>query len=156
MRLSSDRDFNVVSVGIEPPNPRDSFFNVISLFGPVISAAIVNRHMQRDALLTAEAHSAITTHGGIGANGRRTKLNTLLALQTILCTEYRYVWPRAAAAARLRFTPRQRNSYFAAINLVGVQVFDYVGDNPQQHDGIIEAEAARVDDLIEIIRCAAD
>jgi len=46
--------------------------------------------------------------------------------------------------------------YFAVINLIGDAIFDFVPDNHRQHDGIIEADAARVDDMIERIRCAAE
>ena len=50
----------------------------------------------------------------------------------------------------------QRNSYFAAINFFRSAVFSLVDDNHCQHDGVLEAEAARIDDMIERIRSAAD
>ena len=46
----------------------------------------------------------------------------------------------------------RRNSYFAVINLIGGATFHFVGDHHRQRDGVIEAEAARIDDLIERIR----
>ena len=41
---------------------------------------------------------------------------------------------------------------FTVINLIGVDIFGLVDDFHSQRDGIIEAEAARTDDLIENIR----
>jgi hypothetical protein len=35
-------------------------------------------------------------------------------------------------------------------------IFNFVGDHHRQHDGVLEAEAARVDDMIDRIRYAAD
>lgn len=54
------------------------------------------------------------------------------------------------------FTVRQRNSYFTTINLIGVRVFNFVEDNHHQRDGVVEAEAARVDDMIDSIRRTGD
>jgi len=41
------------------------------------------------------------------------------------------------------------------INLIGGATFHFVGDSHCQRDGVIEAEAARMDDMIERIRNAA-
>jgi len=45
--------------------------------------------------------------------------------------------------------------YFSAINLIGGDVFNFVEDHHHQRDGVIETDAARTDDMIEKIRCAA-
>lgn len=50
----------------------------------------------------------------------------------------------------------RRNSYFAVINLIGGDVFNFVEDYHRQRDGVIETEAARIDDMIERIRHAVD
>ena len=49
-----------------------------------------------------------------------------------------------------------RNAYFAIINLIGAGVFNFVRDRHHQRDGVLEAEAARFDDMVERIRHAAD
>ena len=54
-----------------------------------------------------------------------------------------------------RFTDCRRNSYFAVINLIGTPVFQFVWDNHRQRDGVIEAEDAKVSDMIESIWDAA-
>ena len=146
-----------MSLDIEPSHSRSSFFGVIRLFGPTIFAAVVNRHNQRDIQLAAEADKAIVAHmndRGPGASEVSVRLSTLLELQTILCTEYRYAW--SIDATNTRTLSSHRNSYFAIISLIGVGVFNFVGDHHRQHDGVIEAEAARVDDMVERIRHAAD
>jgi len=51
--------------------------------------------------------------------------------------------------------PNQRNAYFSIINLIGVGVFNFVGDHHRQRDGVLEAEAAKIDDMVEKIRRAA-
>ena len=43
-----------------------------------------------------------------------------------------------------------------AINLVGGAIFQHVGDHHRQHDGVIEAEAARINDMLERIRGVQD
>jgi hypothetical protein len=48
-----------------------------------------------------------------------------------------------------------RKSYFAIINIVGCDIFDLVEDFHHQCDGVAEAEAARIDDMVERIRHAA-
>ena len=81
--------------------PRSSFFEVISHFGPAISAIVVNRHRQRDIRLITEARNAIATHSmdrGPEAGDVSVRLSILLELHTVLCTEYRYVWSPTAAA----------------------------------------------------------
>ena len=93
MSTSADRGFEAIDIGIEPHDSRESFFNIINFFVPAIHAAVVNRHRQRDTRLTAEAQNAIAAHRGTGVNVIRRRLKTLLALETILCTEYRYVCP---------------------------------------------------------------
>ena len=150
---STNRDSDVVDN--EPPNPRNSFFGVVGLFGPVIYTVIVNCHRQRDTRLTAEAQNVITAHSGTGGNGTRRRLNMLLALEAILCAEYRYAMSPTAVVIS-RFILLQRNSYFTVINLIGAPIFSLVSDNHRQCDSVIEAEAARVDDMVESIRCAAD
>lgn len=50
----------------------------------------------------------------------------------------------------------QRNSYFATKNFVRSSVFSLVDNNHCQHNGVLEAEAARIDDMIERIRSTAD
>ena len=39
---------------------------------------------------------------------------------------------------------------------MGAAIFNYVGDYHTQRDGVLEGEAARVDDMKEKIRHAAD
>ena len=75
-------------------HPRASFFGVASLFGPLVFTFIVNRQMRRDIQLTAEAELVVaesTAGMGPGANQAEVVLRIHLELQTILCTEYRYV-----------------------------------------------------------------
>ena len=54
----------------------------------------------------------------------------------------------------LRFILPSRNSYFLIINLMGPAIFNFVEDIHRQRDGVIEAEAARFDDLVERIENA--
>lgn len=42
------------------------------------------------------------------------------------------------------------------INLVGVEVFQFVHDHHQQHDGVLEAEAVKIENMIGRIRDAAN
>jgi len=122
-------------------------------------AAVVNRNIQRDIRLTTEAEKAIDAYmadRGPGASETSVSLSTLLELQTILCTEYRYVQSLTVTVISPFIHLCHRNSYLTIINLIGVAVFSFVGDHHRQRDGVIEAEAARVDDLIEKIRHAAD
>jgi len=39
---------------------------------------------------------------------------------------------------------------------MGAAIFNLVGDHHRQRDGVLEAEAARVDDMIERIKHVAD
>lgn len=91
MSPSTGHGFSALGVGVEPPNSSNSFFTVINLFRPAIYTAVVNHHGQRDARLSAEAQSVIAAYGGTGVNATRRRLKTQLALQTILCMEYRCV-----------------------------------------------------------------
>jgi hypothetical protein len=55
---------------------------------------IVDQHTQRDMRLTAEAEDAIAesaVSGGPTVDRNEIVLRTRLKVQTILCTEYRYV-----------------------------------------------------------------
>jgi hypothetical protein len=110
--------------------------------------------------LAVEAEKVIATHtedGDHRESESNRRLKTLLKLQTILCAEYRYVrhqqWPRSQ---HLTIIPHQRNAYFAIINLIGPGVFNLVRDHHRQRDGVLEAEAVRIDDIIETIRHVAD
>lgn len=49
-----------------------------------------------------------------------------------------------------------RNAYFTVVNLIGAGVFNFVGDRHHQRDGVLEAEAAKFDDMVERIRHVAD
>ena len=74
---------------------RNSYLEIISLFGPTVLTIVMNHHHTRDARLTLEANGAIAaraTGGDSGGNNVYVTLKTQLELQTILCTEYRYVW----------------------------------------------------------------
>ena len=42
------------------------------------------------------------------------------------------------------------------MNLIGAVIFNHVGDHHHQRDGVLEAEAARMDDMIDRIRHVAD
>ena len=108
--------------------------------------------------LAIEAQRAVVSTVANGDHGGSRRLNTLLELQTVLCTEYRYV---CSSLTRIWFWcltlyPHQRNAYFTVINLIGAGVFSFVEDYHCQRDGILEAEAAKIDDMIERIRHAAD
>lgn len=80
----------------------------------------------------------------------------LLEMCTILYEEYRYAshWPIALTTC-LMYVPCQRDAYFHVINLVGANIFNYVGDHHHQRDGILEADAAKLDDMAERIRDSA-
>jgi len=52
--------------------------------------------------------------------------------------------------------PNQRSAYFTIINLIGAGIFNFVGDHHHQHDGVLEAEVVRIDDMIEKIRNAVE
>jgi len=123
-------------------------------------AIVVNRCNQCDAKLAAEAQSVVDAHtagrdyGGSEANIR---LKTLLELQTILCTEYRYAHRQPRFQSRnLTVTPYYRNAYFTIISLAGAGIFNFVRDHHRQYDGVLEADAARMDDMVDRIRCAAE
>ena len=58
----------------------------------MIHAAVANRYAQRDMQLIAEASDVIANMGP-GAGNTYMGLSTQLELETILCTEYRYVQP---------------------------------------------------------------
>lgn len=145
-------------VNIKSLHPRRSFFNVVSLFGPAIFTAIMSRHGQRDQRLIAAADEAVTAHmveRNPGSSETYIWLKTQVELYTILCTEYRCVrTPTIALLSKLILC--QRNSYFTVINLIGSDIFNFVEDHHRQRDGVIEAEAARIDDMIERIRYVAD
>ena len=49
-----------------------------------------------------------------------------------------------------------RNSYLGIIALVRAVVLKFTGDPHHQLDGVLEGEAARVDDMVERIKHAAD
>lgn len=72
---------------------RDSYFEVIDLFGPTIYTLVTSRHRQRDMQLVAEAENAIDIHLAGGTPEPNVELKTLLELQTVLCTEYRCAQP---------------------------------------------------------------
>ena len=149
---------DIVDIDVEPSDFRNSFFDVVNLFRLTASAAIVNRYRQRDTRLAAEAQNVIAAHGAstsYAEHKMRIRLTILLELETILCTEYRYVRSFTVAAISQHLLCR-RNSYFTAINLIGASVFNHVGDHHRQRDGVIEAEVARVNDMIERIRYAVD
>jgi len=80
-------------VGVDRPNRRRSYFNVIHHFGPEIRAVIVSRCNRRDRQLSVATQRAIFAHAASGGpEGRKVKrLKTQLELQTVLCAEYRYV-----------------------------------------------------------------
>ena len=113
----------------------------------------MNRHGQRDQRLITAADEAVAAHmaeRGPGAGETYVWLKTQVELYTILCTEYRCVCaPIKTLFSKLMLS--QRNSYFTVINLVGSDVFNFVEDYHHQCDGVVEAEAARVDDMIERI-----
>jgi hypothetical protein len=48
-----------------------------------------------------------------------------------------------------------RDSYFAILSLMGDTIFQLTRDYHNQRDALIEAEAARLDDMLERIRSAA-
>ena len=121
----------------------------------MIHAAVVNCYAQRDMRLIAEASDIIASMGP-GAGNTHMGLSTQLELETILCMEYRYVQP-PRPHYNLRTNPFcRRNSYFSVINLIGGPIFRFVGDHYHQRDGILEAEVARMDDMIERIRNTAN
>lgn len=70
---------------------RNSYLDVVSLFGPTILAIILNRCNQRDTQLAAEAEEAIIAQEDGNYEGGETQrgLKIHLELQTILCAEYR-------------------------------------------------------------------
>lgn len=72
---------------------RTSFFGVVWFFGPLVYRLIVNRHGQRDLRLVTEARKVIAESRANNSGPSRTEivLKMHLELQTILCTEYRYV-----------------------------------------------------------------
>ena len=41
------------------------------------------------------------------------------------------------------------------MNLVGVKVFEVIGDRNRQRDGVIEAEGVRLDNMLERVSHAA-
>lgn len=50
----------------------------------------------------------------------------------------------------------QRQSFFAVIALLGPEIFRMVADRHHQRDALLEAEAAKQDDMIERVQHAAD
>ena len=118
---------------------------------------IVDRCNQRDMRLAIEAQRAVISTVVNGGHGGSRRLNTLLELQTVLCTEYRYVH---SLLTRIWFWCLTlypiKEMCITVINLIGAGVFNFVEDNHRQCDGILEAEAARIDDMIERIKHAAD
>ena len=121
----------------------------------MIHAAVVNRYAQRDMRLIAEA-SDIIANMGPRAGNTHMGLSTQLELETILCTEHRYIQP-PRPHYNLRTNPFcRRNSYFSVINLIGGPIFRFVGDHHCQRDGVLKAEAARMDNMIERIRNTAN
>ena len=109
--------------------------------------------------LAIEAQRAVISTVANGGHGGSRRLNTLLELQTVLCTEYRYVHSSLTWIWLWHLTlyiPHRRNAYFAVINLIGVGVFSFVEDHHHQRDGILEAEAAKIDNMIERIKRTAD
>lgn len=117
-------------------------------------AIVVNRCNRRDTRLAAEADKAIAAHAA-DEDEADIRLKTLLELQTILCTEYRYACHQLWLEF-LTFISHTRNAYFTVINLIGPKVFRFVEDGHQQCDGVRELEAARIDDMVERIAHAAD
>ena len=120
----------------------------------MIYTIVMIRHAQRDLRLIAAANQAITEHvanAAPGANEARIRLTTQLELHTMLYTEYRYTCLPTIRRSGTQPLHR-RNAYFAVINLIGGDVFNFVEDFHHQRDGVIEAEVAMIDDMIERIR----
>jgi hypothetical protein len=132
---------------------RESLFEVVGLFGPLVYTLVADRHRQLDTRLTAEVESIIAASmadRGPGACQINFALGVQLELQTILCTEYRYIRKLCRNLPTNLLHPR--HSYFTVINLIGGAVFRFVGDHHRQRDGVVEAEAARIDDMVERLR----
>lgn len=72
---------------------RASFFEVLWLFGPLVCMIIVDRCSKRDQRLIMEAEAVIAKSVADKDQESKTEivLKTHLELQTVLCTEYRYV-----------------------------------------------------------------
>ena len=107
--------------------------------------------------LAIEAQRAIISTVANGGHGGSRRLNTLLKLQTVLCTEYRYVHSSLTQIwlwCLTQYIPHRRNVYFAVINLIGAGVFSFMEDHHHQCDGILKAEAAKIDNMIERIKHA--
>jgi hypothetical protein len=146
-----------LTVDTDLPYLRTSFFTIINLFGPTIFVVTANHYGRRDLLLTVAADEAIVARiaeKGPQANEDYIRVKIQLELQTVLCTEYRCALIPAMAPLGPH-TLYNRNKYFAAVNLIGCNIFDLTGDFHHQRDGTAEAEAARIDDLVERIRHAA-
>ena len=62
--LLTNYSSDIVDIDIEPSDFRISFFDVVNLFRPTASAALVNCHRQHDMWLAAEAQNVIAAHGG--------------------------------------------------------------------------------------------
>ena len=153
-----------LDVVIIDANYRRSFFGVIRLFGPTILAVVMARHRERDTRLHNEADrvidACIADLEAPISNRRKSliRLKTKIELQTTLCTEYRYVLSINAPQKPIPgiHVLDTRDSYFNVINLIGVEIFDFVLDPHAQRDGVGERDGARIDDMIERIRHAAD
>ena len=119
---------------------------------------ILNHHTDRDAQLIAEATSLIESRMADGAPESImawVRLRTWLEVESILCEEYRYDYRISEALVLMFTTLLSRKSIFAVINLTGSRLFESVPDFHNQRDGILEADAARLDDMLERIRFAA-
>ena len=114
----------------------------------------MDRCNQRDVRLALETDEAAIEYGRRGVNGR---LKIHLEFHTILYEAYRYAHcvdhgPNCVSDVCFHC----RDGYFCVINLIGTDIFKYVGDHHRQRDGVLAAEAAKIDDMIERIRRAAD
>ena len=104
---------------------------------------MANRLQKRDERLAAEAAKVIGEHvadRAPEATVAYVRLKILLEVQTILCTEYRFVCLPIKALIMMFIL--LRDSYFAIIALMGATIFNFVQDHHLQQDGVLEAEAA--------------
>jgi len=158
VRLSTIHHLNIV---ITDANHRRSFFGVIRLFGPNIQEVVMTRYGDHDRRLRNEANRVIDARiadlvGPTAANESYIRLKTKFELESALYVEYRYA---KLITAKLVFGIHAldtRDSYFSAINLIGDGIFNFVLDFHAQRDGVGERDGARIDDMIERIRHAAD
>jgi len=80
--------------GVKSPHRRLSYIRIIHLFGPTISTLVGVHHLNRDLRLAEEAKKAIDRYAASGAPESSVAyvgLKIWLEVETILCTEYRYV-----------------------------------------------------------------